>query len=320
MNIEHLREFTVFSQYLNFSKAARRLNLAQPTLSSHIAAMEAELGFKLVRRGREIELTPAGKCFCAKALRLLRSYDSAVQESRKIAKEREYSLVFEETLEQSGLEKAVSRVLRGFERTHQGISVRKHSSTDSTLADVLEFGIADLVFTFYDDAETLAAQFKSKVEVIPAHLGYLGPYYLWVHESHHLAGREQIYLTETEGCRYLIPTSVRFQGLRDLADLALKAVGISVDIDYWPGSYEECILNIDPEDVMIINGYDLEDPIYSSVENRVCVRLKGFSSFFRPAFVCLSDNTNPALALFKEHMAQVGAVQGEQPQPASASI
>lgn len=44
MQLEYLNEFVVFSRYLNFSKAAAYLNLAQPTLSTHISSMEKELG------------------------------------------------------------------------------------------------------------------------------------------------------------------------------------------------------------------------------------------------------------------------------------
>lgn len=61
MDLETLREFVVFARHLNFSYAAKELNLTQSTLSKHIAALEKELGCDVVVRKRQLELTDAGR-------------------------------------------------------------------------------------------------------------------------------------------------------------------------------------------------------------------------------------------------------------------
>ena len=60
MNIDHLREFVTFSQYMNFSVAAKKLFLSQPALSSHIKALEKDLGAPLVDRASS-SFTPANR-------------------------------------------------------------------------------------------------------------------------------------------------------------------------------------------------------------------------------------------------------------------
>ena len=49
MKTEYLREFAVFSRYLSFTDAAKELFIAQSTLSTHIAALESDVGFSAHR-------------------------------------------------------------------------------------------------------------------------------------------------------------------------------------------------------------------------------------------------------------------------------
>ena len=51
MNTEWLHEYIVFARHLNFSSAAKALNMAQPTLSKHMIALEKWVGVPLIDRG-----------------------------------------------------------------------------------------------------------------------------------------------------------------------------------------------------------------------------------------------------------------------------
>jgi DNA-binding transcriptional LysR family regulator len=86
MRLELLQEYIVFSQYLNYSKAAQALNLTQSALSTHIIRLEKELGFELVKRGKRITLTPAGEVFLSAAQSITESYQSAVAKCIKLVK------------------------------------------------------------------------------------------------------------------------------------------------------------------------------------------------------------------------------------------
>ena len=47
MELRHLRYFVAVAEDLNFTKAAAKLNLAQPSLTRQIHNLEAEIGVRL---------------------------------------------------------------------------------------------------------------------------------------------------------------------------------------------------------------------------------------------------------------------------------
>lgn len=61
MDFKQLKSFSAVVEYRSFSKAAEHLNMAQPTISTHIRQLEEELGGRLLlRTTKSIEITPQG--------------------------------------------------------------------------------------------------------------------------------------------------------------------------------------------------------------------------------------------------------------------
>lgn len=60
MNFQWLRTFTILAELGSFTRAAERLGLTQAAVSQHIGHLEDQLGPLLLRRPRNLELTPAG--------------------------------------------------------------------------------------------------------------------------------------------------------------------------------------------------------------------------------------------------------------------
>jgi DNA-binding transcriptional LysR family regulator len=76
-----LRYFLAVAELGNFSRAAERVCVTQPTLSAGIAKLEAQLGVQLFDRDkRRVALTAAGSRFLFRARRIAKEFELAVQE------------------------------------------------------------------------------------------------------------------------------------------------------------------------------------------------------------------------------------------------
>ena len=83
MELRHLRYFVAVAEELNFGRAARRVHIAQPSLTKQIQQLEQELGFPLLyRTKKKVELLDTGHVFLDEAQRLLRQAENAVQSAR----------------------------------------------------------------------------------------------------------------------------------------------------------------------------------------------------------------------------------------------
>ena len=85
MELEQLRIFTAVADCGGFSAAARRLYISHSTTSRAVAALEEELGVKLLERGSHcVRLTPAGELLLREAKSLLEAADTIADKVKNV--------------------------------------------------------------------------------------------------------------------------------------------------------------------------------------------------------------------------------------------
>jgi DNA-binding transcriptional LysR family regulator len=160
LNPSWLRTFVALVALGNFTRAAEQLGLTQAAVSQHLRHLEDALGLLLIRRPRQIELTPAGKAlleYCNdvkladRRLRLRLSDDHP--------ETGEISLISPGSI---GL--ALYPMLLDLQQQHPGWVVRHrfapdHEVRDAVLQNQYELGLVTLR---PDDARLTASQFAEE--------------------------------------------------------------------------------------------------------------------------------------------------------------
>ena len=81
LDVTRLRVLAAVARYGSVTGAAKALNYAQPSVSHHLARLEAETGTRLVERsGRGVRLTDAGRLLAGRAEEILGRLDAAEHE------------------------------------------------------------------------------------------------------------------------------------------------------------------------------------------------------------------------------------------------
>ncbi|HKC26813.1 MAG TPA: LysR family transcriptional regulator [Jatrophihabitans sp.] len=78
LELRQLRQFVVVAEELSFTRAARKIPIAQSALSASVRSLERQLHTELFRRtGHAVELTKSGEVLLVEARRILQAADDA---------------------------------------------------------------------------------------------------------------------------------------------------------------------------------------------------------------------------------------------------
>jgi len=121
MELRHLRYFVMAAEELNFTKAARRLEVGQPVLSRQIHDLEREIGVQLFdRNSSRVFLTDAGNSFLSEARVVLQHAAQAVEAAKQVQAGAAGTL---RVAIGKGLGDVVSRIINGYLRLFPGVEV-----------------------------------------------------------------------------------------------------------------------------------------------------------------------------------------------------
>jgi DNA-binding transcriptional LysR family regulator len=86
MEFRQIEVFRVLAEELHFGRAARRLYMAQPSVSQQLQKLEEELGVRLLHRSsRDVRLTPAGSAFLTETVHVIDAVEDAKRAAREAA-------------------------------------------------------------------------------------------------------------------------------------------------------------------------------------------------------------------------------------------
>ncbi|MFZ3485724.1 LysR family transcriptional regulator [Sphingomonas sp. 3-13AW] len=146
MELRHLRYFLAVADELNFRRAAERLGIAQPPLSSQIHDLERELGVTLFRRvPKGAELTEAGAAFLAEVPVVFERVDRAVRMAQRGGRGEVGQLRVGYTGSTS-FNEIVPNALRAFRRAYPEVELALDELNSAHLLDRLIHQRLDAVF------------------------------------------------------------------------------------------------------------------------------------------------------------------------------
>lgn len=86
VDLRRLRAFVAVARHGSFTRAAKALNVSQPTFTVQIRQLETSLGVRLVDRNtRSVQLTPIGRELAPVLERILRDLDSALLNTQALS-------------------------------------------------------------------------------------------------------------------------------------------------------------------------------------------------------------------------------------------
>jgi DNA-binding transcriptional LysR family regulator len=180
--MHQIRYFLAVGETLNLTKAAERCNVAQPSLTRAIKALETELGGELLRRERALShLTELGQ----RMLPMLRQCYEAALTAKTVA-------ASIKTGDIAPLTVAVSRavalspfapMLRELSRALPGLQLRLRRGSTGEVAEGLKAGSVELA---------IAGPFAEAWSRLDAFPLFEEPFDLFVSQSHRLAGRNSV--------------------------------------------------------------------------------------------------------------------------------
>jgi DNA-binding transcriptional LysR family regulator len=187
-----LEYFVAVAEEGQMTRAARRLQIAQPALSQAIAQLEAEFGLKLLdRHARGVTLTPAGLAIYEKARLAVTASDDAVKTAHSLARSQAGTIEFGFVGSPPGLYSAAT--LKAFATAYPEIKIHYRELRFPTLPTAGWLSDVDIVACHLPAADpgvwTRSVRHEPRMILVPP--------------RHRLAGRAELSVDEVLGEEYI---------------------------------------------------------------------------------------------------------------------
>ena len=218
MELRHLRYFVAIVAERHFTRAAKKLGIAQPPLSQQIRHLEAEIGTPLfTRAARGVALTPAGEAFLPHAEAALREVDRARLAARRVSHGDLGTLRIGFTSAAS-LNPLVPAAISAFRKAYPDVELRLVVQATTPLLTQLSQDLIDVAFVRPTPTE------RESLRAVP-----LPDERLWIAlpTGHSLATRKRLRLAELRNESFILYPRANGSLLYDAIIAACQNAGFS---------------------------------------------------------------------------------------------
>lgn len=225
MELRHLRYFVAVAEELSFTRAASRLLMTQPSLSTQMKQFERELGVELFDRSRRnIRLTEAGQVLLEESRLLLEQLDRTIAVVRRVGSGAVGHLNIGFVPSASNL--TMPAVLKAFRREHAGVETFLQEMPPDEVRRQLHERRIDIGFVFlpFDD-EALSYRTLAIEPLIAA-----------VPTGHRLTSAKKVRVADLEREPFILPREYAIPGYKARVLLACEEAGFVprvVQRDVW---------------------------------------------------------------------------------------
>ena len=293
MELRTLRYFQAVAEELSFSRAARKLSIAQPALSRAVKDLEVELGGELFKRNRRmVKLTAAGVVLLREANALLGQSEESLRKVQRTLRgqEGELRLGFIGPPTQSFLPK----VVRLYRKRYPHVSIILEERTPERVWEMVSKDRLDVGLTRPVSAgdkiglKTKLIQKEALCAVVPS--------------DHPFAGKTKLRWADLRQEPLILLARREGVGLYEAALQGCRDAGFSPKIAHTPSivgtvlTYAEAGMGVGvvPETVAVLNPG--EDLLFIPLSPACYVEL---------VLVWSAASDNPAVAGFREVVAEV---------------
>jgi len=225
MDLRHLRYFQAVAEELSYSRASRRLHIAQPALSRAVQELEHELGTRLIERDRRtVALTPAGAVLLNETGLLLERFEESIRRVKRTASGEEGEL----KLGYIGppTQRFLGRLLHDYRQRYPKVSVHLEERTPERVWEMVAKGRLSVALT-----RPLPGQGERSLETLLLRKEPLG---IVVPVDHPLADKASVTWKSLAQEPLIVLARREGVGLHDEMLAACRAAGFTPRIAYNP--------------------------------------------------------------------------------------
>lgn len=299
VEINHLREFLVYTKHLNYTAAAKELFISQPTLMQHINSLSDEVGAPLVSQEGKPHLTMAGELLFSYAQSLCAEYEDMLEAIRlSIEKGRSTLRILDERTS-FPLAESVARAQMGApgEPPLNVALVPADQFHNRSIFDVLDEGLLDIGFTYqsnstenwYDGDEFSAYEF------LPVAVMQLR---LYVAANSPLASRDSVTLEDVRTLRIARNDDRLYETTYQAIDAYFEKMGIPLNIVSATTGGQFYLPQTSPRFGALISEIGCESLLISGITDGAALAFSEEAPSCLVLAVWRKDNDNPALPEF----------------------